>query len=167
MDKTAAVSGAAWARDAILDAFRDIVLSEGYDVLRVLDVVTRSGVGRSTFYEHFENKEHLLRESVRYPLGRIATLVAGRCDLAEVEGTLEHLQENRNLTRALLKRPGTDVIIEVLADLIAEQSRLMPALRSRAIAGALIAVISAWVRGMGPRSAGDVAQTMREIARAL
>ena len=49
MDKAVKMSESSTARDAILAAFRDIILEGGYEKCRVLDVVARSGVARSTF----------------------------------------------------------------------------------------------------------------------
>lgn len=49
----------------MLTAFRDLILSRGYDAVTVSDVVERANVGRSTFYEHYEDKEDLFRQSLR------------------------------------------------------------------------------------------------------
>lgn len=47
MDKGREMSERPSAREAILAAFRDIILENGYDGVRVLDIVQRSGVARS------------------------------------------------------------------------------------------------------------------------
>ena len=52
-------------RVAILGAFRDLVLTRGYDPISVRDIVDAAGVGRSTFYEHFDDKDDLFQQSLR------------------------------------------------------------------------------------------------------
>jgi AcrR family transcriptional regulator len=167
MDKTARVSGKLPARNAILAAFRDIVLARGYDTMRVMEVVQRSGVARSTFYEHFQSREDLLRESLRWPLDQLASLVERSCDLAVVEAMLEHMAENSALTRSLLISPGTDAIVDVLTNLIECREPNIPEVRARAIAGAQMAIVSSWLHGRGEKTTADVVRRLREIAVAL
>ena len=52
------------AREKILTAFRELVLTEHYSEIRTCDVIARAGVARSTFYACFRDKNHLLLESM-------------------------------------------------------------------------------------------------------
>mgnify|MGYP006177845307 CR=1 FL=1 len=51
-------------RQDLMAAFFSLVLSQRYHEIRVGDVLARSGVSRSTFYEHFRNKDELLAASI-------------------------------------------------------------------------------------------------------
>ena len=45
-------------RSALLQAFVSLLLEpRRYDQIKVGDIVERANVGRSTFYEHFRNKD--------------------------------------------------------------------------------------------------------------
>ena len=55
-------------------AFFSLVLSQRYHEIRVGDVLVRSGVSRSTFYEHFRNKDELLAASLEGPFQTLANL---------------------------------------------------------------------------------------------
>lgn len=162
------MSGKSAARDAILQAFADIILESGYAKVRVLDIIEHAGVARSTFYEHFQNREDVLRDSVRGPFEVLAQLAAPSCDLTRVALTLEHFMENRALAKSMMGHPGTDALIDLLSELI--ETRLdssIPAMIVRAVAGAKMAVISSWLDGKDPYNANDVAQTLRGMSLAL
>jgi AcrR family transcriptional regulator len=44
-------------RGRLLEAMADVVAEKGYGPATVADVITRAGVSRKTFYEHFADKE--------------------------------------------------------------------------------------------------------------
>lgn len=168
MDKMTRMSGKLAARDAILQAFAEIILESGYEKVRVLDIVERSGVARSTFYEHFQSREDVLRDSMRGPFEMLAQLAAPSCDLTRVASTLKHFMENRALAKSVMGNPGTDTLIDLLSELIETRvDSFVPAMVARAVAGAQLAVISSWLDGKDPRNADDVAQTLRGMSLAL
>ena len=47
-------------RRALKEALTDLILERGYESVTVQDVIDRADVGRSTFYAHFLDKDHLL-----------------------------------------------------------------------------------------------------------
>jgi AcrR family transcriptional regulator len=51
-------------RDCLLQAFANAMMAGPYDKITVADVLTRAGVGRTTFYAHFRSKDELLAHSV-------------------------------------------------------------------------------------------------------
>ncbi|MVU83027.1 TetR family transcriptional regulator [Nocardia sp. ET3-3] len=72
------------ARDAVLtsqrgrliEAMVECVEAKGYNTTTLTDIVARARVSRSTFYEHFRNKEHCFVEAVRTGSDIIATRIA-------------------------------------------------------------------------------------------
>ena len=50
-------------RLAILRAFRDLVLTREYDAISVRDIAAAADVGRSTFYEHFDDKDDVFSKA--------------------------------------------------------------------------------------------------------
>ena len=53
-------------REALEGAFIRLIL-EGrrYDRITIAGLIARAGVGRSTFYEHYRNKDELLAATIR------------------------------------------------------------------------------------------------------
>ena len=51
-------------RGLLLDALRELMSERGFERLTTQNIIDRAGVGRATFYAHFENKEELLAASV-------------------------------------------------------------------------------------------------------
>ena len=166
MDKTPKMSEKRTAREAILEAFRDIVLERGYHGMRVLDVVERSGVARSTFYEHFQSREDLLLDSMRAPMELLSQLAGSTPDLQKAVLVLEHFGQNRSLARSLLDGESASVVRALLSQLIVQAAPQSPGI-AQAVAGAQLGVIGAWLDGTDRRSANEIAQTLREITTAL
>ncbi|KXT78931.1 Transcriptional regulator, TetR family [Streptococcus sp. DD11] len=50
------------SRQAILDAFTELLAASSFEQIRIKDILERANVGRATFYNHFESKEMLLEE---------------------------------------------------------------------------------------------------------
>jgi AcrR family transcriptional regulator len=168
MDKVTGMPGKSAARDAILLAFADIILESGYEKVRVLDVVARSGVARSTFYEHFQSREDLLRESMRGPFETLAQLVVPTGDLTRVASTLDHFMQNRALAKSVMANPGTNALIDVLSELIeARSGAFLTGIAARAVAGGQMAAISSWLDGKDTCTADDLAQTLQAMSLAL
>jgi len=51
-------------RALLLEAVRALMAERGFERLTIQNIIDRAGVGRATFYAHFENKEELLAASV-------------------------------------------------------------------------------------------------------
>ena len=119
-------------RCALLGAFNGLILHRSYDRIHVDDIAHDAGVGRSTFYEHFRNKDELFRHSVSavlVPLADATTSDAGHGALAHM---LQHVRQNIRATRALLcGEPGVQVCRR-LAELI--EPRLAERFASRGTA---------------------------------
>ncbi|MEV6101544.1 helix-turn-helix domain-containing protein [Nocardia sp. NPDC051981] len=63
-------------RGRLLEAMVECVEARGYHATTLTDIVARARVSRSTFYEHFSNKEHCFIEAVRTASDIIATRIA-------------------------------------------------------------------------------------------
>jgi len=112
-------------RQALLTAFRELVLDHPYDTLAVGDIVERANVGRSTFYEHYDGKDALLSESVAGPFQMLAAIAGAEEIPPSLVGTITHFRENQRISRALLTGPGRTVLNRCLADLIEERLRAL------------------------------------------
>ena len=70
-------------REALEGAFiRLIFEGRRYDRITIADLIARAGVGRSTFYEHYRNKDELLAATIRYPFAGVAAAVDASANVA-------------------------------------------------------------------------------------
>jgi AcrR family transcriptional regulator len=108
-------------RTAFLEAFNELALKRRYADIRVADIIRRADVGRSTFYEHFRNKDDLLRQSLSHVLSNLADAVGENCDPKKIQFILEHFRDNMRLARGLANGPSAPQVVTVLASLIEER----------------------------------------------
>lgn len=52
------------SQESLLNALHALMIERGYERLTIQHLLDRTGVGRATFYAHFENKEALLSQSL-------------------------------------------------------------------------------------------------------
>jgi AcrR family transcriptional regulator len=159
-------------RQALLDALRDLLFERGYDGFVVRDIVERANVGRSTFYEHFEGKDEIFRESLAGPVEALAASTCEPGGLERLEAILLHFAENRRLTGRMLGGSGRRLMSQVLSEHIAvyltsqlqsERRNLTIPLRLAAdhLADAQLGLIASWLANETPCDATTLARALR------
>ena len=156
-------------RQDLMAAFFSLVLSQRYHEIRVGDVLARSGVSRSTFYEHFRNKDELLAASLEGPFQTLANLVGERADVNKVWAILEHFWQNRALARSLFQGAALRIVRYTLVMHV--ENTLSPAQRSRlripvrlaahGLAEGLFSPVVAWLLGDAKCSAQELAVALQ------
>jgi AcrR family transcriptional regulator len=123
----------------------------------VRDIIARANVGRSTFYEHFEGKDDLLRRSITPLFDVLAGAISGDPQLARVEAVLSHFRDRRRLLRIMLTGPARPLLARFLAELIEDRLKMPPRgarfpeplvpvpLIAAQLAGGQIALIESWL----------------------
>ena len=165
-------------RQSLLDAFRDLVLTRGYDPLTVRDIVDAAGIGRSTFYEHFDDKDAIFEESLRPLLSVLADTVVADCVPERLEMVVAHFGHNRRLARVMLAGSPRRLMSRFSAELIehrltaaARQARgakpLIPLrLIAAQLADAQIALLGAWLSEKNPCAPEALAHALYVSTRA-
>lgn len=156
-------------RQDLLAAFFSLVLSRRYHEIRVADVLSRSGVGRSTFYEHFSNKDALLSASLEGPFQILANLVRPEADANRVQGILEHFWDNRALARSLFQGAALRIVRRTLVGHVEaaldrdQRSRLRIPLRlaAHSLADGMFSPIVAWLSGEAKCTAQELAVALQ------
>ncbi len=164
-------------RQALLLALRELLFERGYDGFAVRDIVERANVGRSTFYEHFESKDDIFRESVARPVEAIAASTCLPGGLESLQAILEHFAEQRMLLATTLAGSGKRVMARVLSEHIAayltarsrEERRsfgLPINLAADHLAGAQLGMIESWLDNEMPCDTATLAKALRDSTAA-
>jgi predicted flap endonuclease-1-like 5' DNA nuclease len=161
-------------RQALLGAFFALVLERRYHEIRIDAICTRAGVGRSTFYEHFANKDALLAASIEAPFATLADAPFGVSE-SKLTAILEHFYQNRALApgifTGLVRRKVSLVLVRMIEQRLKSQHRayLKVPLRLAAIAlaGAQLAPLIAWLAGECPSPPEVLARALKSAVEAM
>jgi AcrR family transcriptional regulator len=165
------------------EAFLELVLEQGFEAVRVSEVITKAGVNRATFYRHYRSKRDLLRswtqevghlleaqaESLQDP--RVLT---GSSDYlpAIVTAIFEHISTHDSYYRLMLGRRGLSGIandveaqictfLERRTDVLELTLSSAPAgMQMRAYAAQFVGVVKWWLEQPDPPPAHQVAAWM-------
>lgn len=92
-------------RRAISDALIGLISTRRYEAIRTADLIEAAGVGRSTYYEHFRNKDDVLISVLDPILIPLAAAATGRGSRPALKAMLDHIWEKRALARPLFEPP--------------------------------------------------------------
>ncbi len=152
-------------RDTLGDALVELMQEKAFDEITVQEVLDRAGVGRSTFYAHYRDKEDLFLSDVEDFLGMMATLLTRhgvRVErVAPVAELFGHIADVREFVAALVASGKMQDVLELGQGFFARsiEERLLLArvemepvqlkAHAHALAGALFSLLDWWVdRGM-------------------
>jgi AcrR family transcriptional regulator len=161
-------------RDALGDALVGLMHEKPFDEIKVQDVLDRAGVGRSTFYTHYRDKNDLFLSDVEDFWEAISTMLERSGEdskrVAPVRELFTHIAEAKVFRDALVASGKAHDVIELGQGQFARtiEDRLMKlstpqgaasgqfASAAHALSGALFASLSWWIdRGM-PVSAAEM-----------
>jgi AcrR family transcriptional regulator len=156
---------------AVIDTFKEMVLRERYDDIRVADLVRASDVGRSTFYDHFRDKDEVLTQSMAGIFAILASVLQPDCELSRVEGILHHFAEYQQATRQMLISPAAAVIRGGLADALLPHLPgglpLPPPAVAQQLAEAALSLIRTWLTTHGDVPVPALAQALQRSLRGM
>jgi AcrR family transcriptional regulator len=154
----------------LIEAFVALLMERSYRNVRIADIVTRADVGRSTFYEHFRDKDEILLASMGWMFAILAGAVKPDACRESLARLATHFWDNRSLARTVLVHPVQPKLERALARAVEERLPIGKVsnrkLRAVAIAAGQLSILGAWTRGELPASAGEVADALVGIARA-
>jgi AcrR family transcriptional regulator len=165
-------------RQALVEAFVQLLLSNGYEAVTVDAVAERANVGRSTFYLHFADKAATLRRSLTRTSSQLAAIVGQDVHPEMLVPLLSHFHSQRKLNHVFFNWPVRPLWVDGLADLIeprllilSRRARARPILPIRAVALQLaetqIALIASWVTAKSDAKVEPVAEALIASMRAL
>ena len=153
-------------RTAVFSAFMRLVFERRYDLIRTAHLIAEADIGRSTFYEHFRNKDDVLVAVIDPIFIPLADTAAGRGNLLRLQMILDHVWEQRALGRVIFDPARQPKLQRKLAAMIEERlegtapGNAPRALIAAAAAAAQLAMLRMWL-------AGEVACPAAALARHL
>ncbi|HKV42683.1 MAG TPA: TetR/AcrR family transcriptional regulator [Blastocatellia bacterium] len=114
------------------DALISLIVERGYDEVTVQHILDRAGVGRSTFYVYFRDKEELFRSSLENMraglIHRWRTSLASESKplggLAFALPLLRHIDSNRHLHRPIVRGQSGMIFDRQMRLMLAELIRM-------------------------------------------
>lgn len=167
-------------RKLLLSSLVELTLKKGFEKVTIQDIIDYANVGRSTFYAHFESKEHLLFSGFR---GLTASLGL-KSEKSMIESRnwffrqlYEHVAENKHLAKAMIGKGGGNLIIRHLQEALSQhfdsylkQNAKNPnqsKIKSEAASGAVIAMLSWWLEDDSKISVEFMIQQSEEICEKI
>ena len=108
-------------RTAIFTAFDKLIQKNAYAKISVQDIIDEANIGRSTFYEHFETKDELLRqkctdlfEHIFLPHGTEKTHNFSEQSTFEQKIThiLYHLLDDKKVVKGILSSESGEIFLQ-------------------------------------------------------
>jgi AcrR family transcriptional regulator len=162
----------------IVQAFNELLFKRGYAALGTHFISKRAGVGRSTFYEHFHNKEELLLHSASSILTVLADAVTDAGDIDRIRGVVDHVLDQKAMAQSVLAGSTGSAMTGKLAELIEERLSncytahrrvlVVPVrLASRQVAEAQSGLLRSWLGDESRCSSTALAIAIHRSSRAL
>lgn len=159
---------------ALFQAFTDLVLSRPYAEIKVADIIEAAGVGRSTFYEHYQSKDDVLRQAMSGLLAALADTITPHHSSERVRFVVGHFWDNRVRANALNQPSTRTVITRALAAAFETRLALRPGhprvpakLLAQQLAEAQFGLLWVWLAGQASCSADQIADTLTATTRAI
>lgn len=99
-------------------SLKELIVEKGFNGFTVQEVLKRAGVGRSTFYSHFESIEHLLPCEENFRIMLTADVSPGAAFPLNFRALYEEALGNLPLTHELMKGEGGRVVMEHLRNIL-------------------------------------------------
>ncbi len=162
----------------IVQAFNELIFKRSYADLRTDNIIKRAGVGRSTFYEHFRNKDAVLLHSAEWILSAIADAVTDLGSPHRIRTVLDHISDLRAMARPILTGPAGAAITIELAKLIEARlpspntahhaAPIVPTrLIARQIAESQMALLRGWLDDPSACTSASLATAIHRASQAL
>jgi AcrR family transcriptional regulator len=166
------------SQQAIRDAFVELVLSQRYDEIKTSDIITLSGVARSTFYQHYTSKEAILASSILPPMSCLADAIYADAPLKPIQYILLHFWEKRSFCRLILQGIPGKAVAECLTALIEERiNKIITANNTTLIiephhvaiqiAEAQLALLRTWLTGKSKTNDSNLAKAIKYSSVAM
>jgi AcrR family transcriptional regulator len=159
------------SREGLRQALIELLRQRPLDQISIRDVTASSGVGYTTFFRHYPNKEALLDDVIAQEVGELVRLTTpvydGADSMAACVALCAHIDQNRSLWAALLTGGAAGAVKEELlaqgrkASVARPVEGSLPADLGVALAIAvMVELMSWWLRQADPWPVARVAEIL-------
>jgi AcrR family transcriptional regulator len=150
-------------RRSLQHALFELARERGLDDISIADIAERAGVNRSSFYQHYSDKDTLLADAIDAVVedAGAALPTVTEVSLAPppiLVGYLRHVEENATVYARIFSRPGSpaaiarlrDRIRMIVIDSVANSQAdafgdIPPDVLAAGLSGAVLGVLEAWL----------------------
>ena len=110
-------------RRSLQEALFELARERGLDEISVADIAERAGVNRSSFYQHYSDKDTLLADAIDAVVEEAGTAIPAVGEItaeppAILVEYLRHVEENAAVYARVFDRPGSPVVVARLRERI-------------------------------------------------
>jgi AcrR family transcriptional regulator len=163
-------------RRSLQEALFDLARERGLDEISVADIAERAGVNRSTFYQHYSDKDTLLADAIDAVVEQASTEIP---TLAEVTldpppilvDYLRHVEQNAAVYTRIFGEHGSPVVVarlrqriqSIVIDAVATShadtfTDIPPDVLAAGLSGSVLGVLEVWL-ARDPRPPVETAVT--------
>lgn len=150
-------------RRSLQEALFDLAREHGLDEISIADIADRAGVNRSTFYQHYSDKDTLLADAIDAVVEQAGTEIPA---LAEVTldpppiliDYLRHVEENAAVYTRIFGEHGSPVVVArlreriqaIVIDAVATShadtfTGIPPDVLAAGLSGSVLGVLEVWL----------------------
>lgn len=170
-------------RRALRDALFELAEERGFESVSVSDIAERAHVNRSTFYQHYPDRDTLLAETLDEAaaeagvnMGVIVEDLEGPAP-EPVKAFMRHIAEHRELYRSVIVDPGSPTFLARIRDKFAAliqtavgmSQASLPAgvpvdVLVSSVAGSIIGMITTWLESHPETGPDEAAEWIWRVA---
>lgn len=161
---------------AITSAFSSLVFSKNYEDIRISDIVDAANVGRSTFYQHYKDKDAVLVASMDWVLNGLSSCTQLDHPTDEAGNVLEHIWSHRDRGRKIIlgstgkkleRALGTKILENLTADTPNDSWTVPPVIVANQIAASIFSVLRSWLKAEASANVDQLAQYLHQSSAAI
>lgn len=162
-------------------AMMELLMEKRYEAITVRDILERSGIGSSTFYAHYFDKDDvqmsLLEHMLEQLQPQLARRTAGRGIVPSLE-LFQHIKEHAGHFQALVRGHAGEQVWEMIQDVLCrrieqtlseldEDEQAFPVsldLVARYLAGAFLQMLKWWIEAAMPYPPEQIDEIFQRLA---
>ena len=162
-------------------AMMELLFEKHYDTITIQDILDRAGIGRSTFYAHYFDKEDVLTSIMEQMLEMFSQQFSQRDGGQGIVPSLElfqHVQENYQYFQAMLRGHTGEMLWELAQNALSrtiEQAlstasaekpppSVPVAMISQYLAGSFLSLLKWWLKAEMPHTPEQMESIFQQLA---
>lgn len=169
-------------RRILQEALMSLLQEKRYEIITIQNIIDRADVGRSTFYAHYQDKEDLMDDLLTHMMEVLSQMPgqsasAGLERLFPVRDLFEHIQQNQQLFKSMVRGRGLElffekgqeywsqkIAVELQSYLRDGQAPVVPIpVTAHFVAGSIVMLLRWWLDNKMPYSPDEMDQIVHKL----